>query len=172
MGQQRRTVRTHYRWQHNYPRVCGWLTTSAMQKNQAGIRFQSQDNRIQIDWQLNDLMSSKINDAVSFFPQNRSEMNYLFSFVFEFEFPHCSIFLSFVSAAVALRRSIKDTYLPLALSPSFRPPHHLGKFLAVSFDCRWRCPLTMTTTHFVSTWSRVPTPSIATWDIELINPKR
>jgi len=54
MGSQRTSrSRTHYRWLYNYPRVCGWLTTSEMQKRgektKAGIRFQTQDNRIEID---------------------------------------------------------------------------------------------------------------------------
>lgn len=139
MGQQRRTVRTHYRWQHNYPRVCGWLTTSAMQKNQAGIRFQSQDNRIQIDWQLNDLMSSKINDAVSFFPQNRNEMNYIFSFVFEFEFPPLQYLFIFCCCCRCTAAVHKRYLSPSRLVPLFSPSSPPGKISCGVI----RLPLTM-----------------------------
>lgn len=50
-------------WQYNYSQDCGGQkcsNTAATKQQRKGI----QDNRSEIDWQLNDLMSSKINDAL------------------------------------------------------------------------------------------------------------
>lgn len=73
--------------------------------------------RDEIDWQLNDLMSNKINDAA--FPPSPvprpNSWNYLFSFEFQFESIHSTRTGIFESAwqwmrVVVTRRSTADAY--------------------------------------------------------------